>query len=134
MTRKRPPRTQGIVELNRCWACISLGRVNSTRLPRRSFLATILVSCSAPALLRAAAANERLNIAVIGCGGRGAANLSEMKGENIVALCDVNERNLDAAAAQHPGARKYADFRQLYDKSDDVDAVVVSTAEHTHAF
>lgn len=105
-----------------------------SRTSRRSFLATVIAAGAAPALLRAASPNQKLNIAVIGCGGRGAGNLGEVSGENIVALCDVNERNLDAAAKNHPAARKYVDFRKLYDDSKDLDAVVVSTAEHTHAF
>jgi predicted dehydrogenase len=87
-----------------------------------------------PAVLRAAAPNAKLNIAVIGCGGRGAANLGSVSGENIVALCDVNEKNLDAAAVKYSGARRYIDFRRLYDESRGFDAVVVSCAEHTHAF
>src|SRR5678816_4962227 len=59
-----------------------------------------------------------------------------MRGENIVALCDVNERNLNAAAAKTTGAKTFRDFRKLYDelKDSDFDAVVVSTTEHTHAF
>lgn len=101
---------------------------------RRSFLATVIASGAAPAFLRAASPNEKLNIAVIGCGGRGAGNLAEVASENIVALCDVNERNLDQAASRHPSARKYTDFRRLYGKTNDIDAVVVSTTEHTHAF
>src|SRR5207302_1745663 len=47
---------------------------------------------------------------------------------------DVNETNLDRAAAKYPKARKYHDFRKLLDESKDLDAVVVSTTEHTHAF
>jgi len=54
--------------------------------------------------------------------------------ENIVALYDVNEANLDAAAARHPKARQFVDFRKLYDHAKEFDAVVVSTCEHTHAF
>jgi predicted dehydrogenase len=87
-----------------------------------------------PSLLRARSLNEKLNIAIIGCGGRGAGNLSEVNSENIVALCDVNERNLDAAAKKFPQARKLVDFRKLFDNAKDIDAVVVSCAEHTHAF
>lgn len=86
-----------------------------------------------PAVLRSAAPGNKLNLAIIGCGGRGGGNLAEVSSENIVALCDVNERNLDAAAAKHPQARKYVDFRKLYDEAKDIDAVVVSCAEHTHA-
>src|SRR6476469_4068097 len=78
--------------------------------------------------------NEKLNIAVIGAGGRGAADIREVSSENIVALCDVNERNLGAAGAKFPQAKKFIDFRELYDHSKDFDAVVVATTEHTHAF
>jgi predicted dehydrogenase len=89
---------------------------------------------AAPALLRARNLNEKLNIAIIGCGGRGEQNMAEMAGENIVALCDVNQDAIDRAAMTHAKARQYNDFRQLYDQAGDIDAVVVSTCEHTHAF
>ena len=58
------------------------------------------------------------------------------RNEQVVSLCDVNKKNLDAAA-RFPwckGARNYVDFRDFYEKIDDIDAVVVSTTEHTHAF
>ncbi|MSU51241.1 MAG: Gfo/Idh/MocA family oxidoreductase [Opitutus sp.] len=89
-----------------------------------------------PAILRSQSPGKRLNIAVIGCGGRGGSNFAEMLGENIVALCDVNETNLRAAAAKAPGAKHFSDFRKMYDalKDSEFDAVVVSTTEHTHAF
>jgi predicted dehydrogenase len=87
-----------------------------------------------PALLRARNLNETLNIAVIGAGGRGASNLESVGSENIVALCDVFEPSLDRAAAAHPRARRYGDFRKLFDDAARFDAVVVSTTEHTHAF
>ncbi|HMC88955.1 MAG TPA: Gfo/Idh/MocA family oxidoreductase, partial [Gemmataceae bacterium] len=89
-----------------------------------------------PSLLRAKGPNERLKIVIIGCGGRGASNMEALLGENIVALCDVNESNLRKAAARAPQARKFRDFRKLYDDLRDhqFDAVVVSTTEHTHAF
>ncbi len=106
---------------------------------RRRFLGTAgLATASAvlgvPAILHARSPNEKLNLAIIGCGGRGASNLGDVSSENIVALCDVNERNLDAAARKFPQARKFVDFRKLYDDAKDIDAVVVSCAEHTHAF
>lgn len=77
---------------------------------------------------------DRLKIAVIGCGGRGGANLKAVSSENIVALCDVNQQNLNRAAQRFPDARTETDFRRLYDHADEFDAVVVSTCEHTHAF
>ena len=107
---------------------------------RRQFLGLTSAAAAAtatfgfPAVLGAASPNAKLNLAIIGCGGRGAGNLGEVSGENIVALCDVNERNLDAAAKKFPNARKYVDFRRLYENAKDIDAVVVSCAEHTHAF
>jgi hypothetical protein len=78
--------------------------------------------------------NAKLNIAMIACGGRGGANLKDVGGENIVALCDVNAKNVDSAAKLHPMAKKYSDFRKVFDDAKDFDACVVSTAEHTHAF
>ena len=53
---------------------------------------------------------------------------------NVVALCDVNGQNLEKAAQQYPSTRLYKDFRKLLDESKDLDAVVVSTTEHTHAY
>ena len=55
-----------------------------------------------PAILRSQSPNRRLNVAVIGVGGRGGSNLAGVAGENIVALCDVNAKNLQAAAAKSP--------------------------------
>ena len=108
------------------------------RQDRRRFLKTAAaaggLTLSAPAILRAKNLNEKLNIAIIGSGGRGGANMREVASENIVALCDVNENNLNAAAEDHPAARRTTDFRRLYDHAKEFDAVVVSTCEHTHAF
>jgi len=77
--------------------------------------------------------NGKLGIAVIGVAGRGGANLGDVKGERIVALCDVNENNLQKAAQQFPEARTYVDWRKCLDQKD-IDAVVCSTTDHTHAF
>jgi predicted dehydrogenase len=110
-----------------------------SRTNRRQFLGTTaagIAALGAPMFIRARNPNEKLNIAVIGCGGRGAANLGGVGGENIVALCDVNEGNLHKAASGRPEAKLFRDFRKLYDglKDTEFDAVVVSTTEHTHAF
>ncbi|MFN0053604.1 MAG: Gfo/Idh/MocA family protein [Planctomycetales bacterium] len=87
-----------------------------------------------PATLRGADSLDKLKIAIIGAGGRGAANTAGVSSEEIVALCDVSEANLEQAAQRFPEARKFTDFRQLFDHSSLFDAVVVSTCEHTHAF
>jgi len=86
--------------------------------------------------LRAAGTSptEKLNLACIGVGGRGAANLDAVKGENIVALCDVDQQRAGSVLDQYPRARKFADFRRMLDELDrQIDAVVVSTPDHTHA-
>ncbi len=108
-------------------------------LSRRKFLGTTVAASAAatfgfPAIVRGQNLNDKLNIAVIGSGGRGGANLNGVQSENIVALCDVSQDNLDGAAEKHPKARKERDFRKLYDHASEFDAVVVSTCEHTHAF
>jgi predicted dehydrogenase len=77
-------------------------------------------------------ANEKLNIACIGVGGRGGVNLGRVSGENVVALCDVDEVRLNRAADKHPAAKKYFDYRKMLEQKD-IDAVVVSTPDHTHA-
>jgi predicted dehydrogenase len=106
-----------------------------TRITRRQFVAAGAgLLAGAPGYLRALDAPNRLNIAVIGVGGRGAGNLDAVRGENIVALCDVSAQALDAAAARFPRARRVTDFRRLFDHAREFDAVVVSTCEHTHAF
>lgn len=77
--------------------------------------------------------SDKLNLAVIGVGGRGRRNLESVSGENIVALCDVNGTELDHASAQFPDARTYADFRECLTQETDLDGVVCSTVDHTHA-
>src|SRR6187551_2551203 len=112
-----------------------MNSTSSRHLTRRAFAATAaagVATLAAPAFLRARNANDRLNIAIIGSGGRGGANLQSVSSENIVALCDVNEKAVDAAATKHPEAARYTDFRKVFDKPAAFDAVVVSTCEHTH--
>ncbi len=79
--------------------------------------------------------NEKLNLAVIGCGGRGAANLNTVAAsENIVALCDVDERRAGKSFQRYPKAKRYHDFRKLLDETGrQIDAVVVATPNHIHA-
>src|SRR5437870_5461795 len=106
---------------------------------RRQILGTTVAGAAAlgaPAFVSCREPSGKLNIAIIGCGGRGASNLRGVGGENIVALCDVNEENLQKAAKNYPQAKLFRDFRKLYDGLGDseFDAVVVSTTEHTHAF
>jgi predicted dehydrogenase len=113
---------------------------NQQAFTRRGFLQGAAAAGAAvfglPNMVRSRGTGEKLNLAIIGCGGRGAANMAEMLGENIVALCDVSEHNLRKAAGKAPHAKQFRDYRKLYDtlKDGDFDAVVVSSTEHTHAF
>ncbi len=78
--------------------------------------------------------NEKLNIACVGVGGRGRGNLDGVKGENIVALCDVDERQAASAFKEFPDTPKFHDYRVMLDKlHKQIDAVVVSTPDHMHA-
>jgi predicted dehydrogenase len=79
--------------------------------------------------------SETLNIAGVGVGGRGASVLRAMKEtENIVALCDVDWRYSQGVFDEYPDAKKYWDWRVMFDEmGDDIDAVVVATADHSHA-
>ncbi len=81
-----------------------------------------------------AAPSDKLNIACIGIGGRGGANLNGVRRENIVALCDVDTRRVSKTFENYPNAKRYTDFRRMLDEMDNqIDAVVVSTPDHTHA-
>ncbi len=103
-------------------------------ISRRRFLQGAAAAGAAAWLPRASASpNEKLNIACIGVSGRGAANLKGVASENIVALCDIDARNLDKAAQLHPSARRHVDFRRMLEEQKDIDAVVISTADHVHA-
>lgn len=81
------------------------------------------------------AANDKLNVAFVGVGGMGGGNLGGIAGtgENVVALCDIDDNTLNKAANGHKQAQKFNDYREMYDKVKDIDAVVVSTPDHSHA-
>ncbi len=112
-------------------------------LSRRKFVQAALAAGTATALpfasrspLVAAAeprsANEKLNLAVIGVAARGGANLSGVAHENITVLCDIDSVRLNDAAMKFPSAKKVVDCREIF-SMDNIDGVVVSTPDHTHA-
>ena len=85
---------------------------------------------------RGLGANEKLRIAMVGTGGMGRSHVEDahVKREHVAALCDIDEHNLESAAKVHPGARKFQDFRQMFDVlGKDIDAVICATPDHTHA-
>jgi predicted dehydrogenase len=77
--------------------------------------------------------SDKLNIAGVGIGGQGASDLSEMSGENIVALCDVDSDYAAHTFKKYPKAKRYQDFREMLEKEKGIDAVVVGTPDHNHA-
>ena len=109
------------------------------KFSRRKFVKASLAGTSgfilsAPNYIRAKDTYNKLNIAIVGAGGRGAGNLAGVSSENIVALCDVNSEAIAKASVTHNKAKKFSDYRKLFENAKDFDAVVVSTCEHTHAF
>ena len=112
-------------------------------MKRRSFISTAATSALGfqfvPAHVVRAQAGvnspaNKVRLAVIGCGGRGASDLGEMAGEDIVALCDVDERRAAESFKKFPKARRFTDFRKMFDAiNNEIDAVLVATPDHTHA-
>ncbi|MDY3561189.1 Gfo/Idh/MocA family oxidoreductase [Gemmata sp. JC673] len=82
-------------------------------------------------------ANEKLRVAGIGVGGKGSSDIDQAGNlMDVIALCDINDGNLAAKAKKWPEAKTFADYRKLYDDAallKSIDAVVVSTADHSHA-
>ena len=84
------------------------------------------------------APNERVSLAVVGVGNRGAADLKGLHNSghcNVVALCDVdlNGRHTAGSRNDHPEARHFTDFRKMFDEmGDEIDAVLVATPDHSH--
>lgn len=109
-------------------------------LNRRQFIYTTALAAGSLALgsfsVRARALkspNGKLNVGIIGVAGKGSADMGGMSGENIVALCDVDERHLEKAAQKFPKARKYRDYRVMLEKEKGLDATTVTVPDHHHA-
>ena len=77
--------------------------------------------------------NSKLNIAGVGIGGMGKNNLKRCADENIVALCDVDHAYAAKVFEQYPKAKKYVDYRDMFDKQKHIDAVIIATPDHKHA-
>src|SRR5512139_240036 len=107
---------------------------------RRQFLKRTTVAAGAAAFTfpfvgNVLGANERINVACIGVGGKGNSdsNGAAECGGNIVAICDVDTNTLDKKAQKFPDAKKYQDYRKLFDEmGKSIDAVTVSTPDHNH--
>jgi len=86
-------------------------------------------------LARGYAANQTVNVGVIGLAGMGGSDATTLNklGENVAALCDVDSTVLEKRGAQYPKAAKYTDFRKMIEK-EKLDGVVVATPDHNHAY
>ena len=112
------------------------------KLSRRQFLGATTIASAAFSVVPggvlglngAASPNQKLNIAGIGIAGQGGQDLNQFKNENIVALCDVDWAHAAGTFKQFPNAKKYKDFRKMLEEQKDIDAVVVATPDHVHAF
>ncbi len=78
--------------------------------------------------------NEKLNIASIGAGGKASSDIDGCKAENIVALCDVDDKRAEAKYKQYPDVPKFRDFRKMLDaQGKDIDACIVTIPDFMHA-
>lgn len=108
--------------------------MNRRRFLNTSAMAAAGFSILPGGLLRAAAGpNSKLDIALIGVWGRALAHYGWLKEQNVVALCDINEAHFANALKAFPGAKTYIDWRKCLDHKN-LDAVVICTPDHHHAF
>src|SRR3970282_249568 len=111
------------------------GEPNRT-ISRRQFAATTAKAALSAAIvpsrvLGAQAPSNKLNIAAIGIGGMGRGDLKACAGENIVALCDVDQNYSAKTRALYPKATFYVDYRVMLEKEKGIDAVIIATPDHT---
>jgi len=112
------------------------------KMDRRSFIGTTATAAAGFTLLPSyvisglghTMPSDKLNIAGIGVGGVGATNLHNVNSQNIVALCDVDQSYAAGTFEKYPDAKIYKDYRKMFDEmGESIDAVIVATADHTHA-
>ena len=118
----------------------SRSKVTQGKVSRRRFLAGSLAAATFSVVPRHVLGgsgekppSEKLNIAGVGVGGMGHGNVNNCSGENIVALCDVDENYASRTFKKYPKAKVWKDFRRMLDKQKEIEAVVVATPDHTHA-
>ena len=109
------------------------GSISRRKFAQTTAMAALSAAIVPSRVLGAQAPSNKLNIAAIGIGGMGAANLKACEGENIVALCDVDRAYSAKVVALYPKATFYTDYRAMLEKQKDIDAVVIATPDHTHA-
>ena len=120
--------------------------MRDNKLTRRAFLAATTTTAAITAfgakaqvntarvVPRKLSPNEKMNVAGIGVGGKGAGDIMSCRRENIVALCDPDLKRAEEAFYRIPEAKQYKDFRKMFDEmGDQIDACTISTPDHTHA-
>lgn len=121
-----------------------MAKNNKTKNTRRAFVKTAATGAAGFMIVPRAvlggngytAPSDKLNLAAIGSGGKGWSDIRNAfnKGkENVVALCDIDKSRAKNATQKWPKAKLYSDFREMLEKSKDIDAVTISTPDHTHA-
>lgn len=116
-----------------------------TDLTRRAFLASATLTGvwsftgaaaqpnTAKVVPRKLSPNEKINCAAIGAGGKGMSDINACRNENIVALCDVDWLRAEKTFSNYPDAPRFKDYRNMLEKVKEIDAVTISTPDHTHA-
>jgi predicted dehydrogenase len=103
---------------------------------RRAVLKSLMLGSGAlllPRRLRAAAASDQLRLAFIGAGGRGGAAIRGQTDQHYVAFADVDEARAAETYSNFPAVPRFRDFRRMLDRhADGIDAVVISTPDHSH--
>lgn len=114
-------------------------RRDSSGVTRRSFVgataagtAVSVVPAHVLGRKPGAAPSEKLNIAAVGVAGMGAANLAHVESENIVALCDVDQKYAAHVFEKYPQAKVWTDYRKMLEEQKEIDAVIVATPDHLH--
>jgi predicted dehydrogenase len=117
--------------------------MTSPTIPRRSFIRATAASAAGISIIPShvmgkalghIAPSDKLNIAGIGVGGKGRVNLKAMNTEKIIALCDVDWNYAQECFNDYPDAKRYRDWRRMFDEMGrEIDAVMIATADHTHA-
>ena len=112
--------------------------MKNKKISRRQFMGVAAALTIVPRYVLGGPRNippsEKVNIAGIGVGGRGASVLDGVSSQNIVALCDVDWKHAGGTFNRFPNAKKYRDFRKMLEEEDkNIDAVTVATPDHVHA-
>jgi predicted dehydrogenase len=112
----------------------------SARIPRRTFVHRVAAGAAFTIVPRHVlgrgyrAPSDTLTVACIGVGGMGRSDVRGMSVENLYALCDVDGKSAEDAFVTYPSAKRYKDYREMFDKdAANIDAVTVSTPDHSHA-